>query len=169
MSKNLKCSLCPFRKTPQCTRRPFQCFVKKNFGEEEKTMAPLSILPGRIRFESQYLIGKPHICGYLKESIVNYFGGVTEVTANHKTGRILVRFDERQIDRQALTQYINQVMKEGAERAANNWQFLTEEKNSRPPVARHALHALADVITHAILPMPLNALIPMAIKVATGR
>lgn len=132
-------------------------------------MAPLSILPGRIRFESRYLIGKPHICRYLKESIVNYLGGLKEVTANHKTGRILVRFDERQIDRQTLTQHINQIVKEGAEKAANSWRFSAEEKNSKPPVARHALHALTDVVAHAILPMPLNALIPMAIKAAMGR
>ncbi|MDN3514355.1 MAG: hypothetical protein NG747_08150 [Candidatus Brocadia sp.] len=132
-------------------------------------MAPLSILPGRIRFESQYLVGKPHVCEYLKEGIENYFGGITEVTANQKTGRILVKFDERQIDRKTLTQTINQIMKEGLEKAAGGWRFLAEEKKSKPPVTRHTLHALTDVIAHAILPMPLNALIPMVIKVATGR
>ncbi|MBW7898103.1 hypothetical protein B188_07450 [Candidatus Brocadiaceae bacterium B188] len=131
-------------------------------------MAPLSILPGRIRFESQYLMGKSHICRYLKESIVEYLGGLTEVTANHKTGRILVLFDERCIDRQTLTQYISRVLKECAEKAADSWQFSAEEENSKPPPARHALHALTDAVAHAILPMPLNALVPMAIKAAIG-
>ncbi|HQU31777.1 MAG: hypothetical protein HRU72_05220 [Planctomycetia bacterium] len=132
-------------------------------------MAPLSILPGRIRFESQNLVGKSHICRYLKESIVAYLGGLTEVTVNHKTGRILVLFDERYIDRQTLTQYVSRVLKECAEKSADSWQFSAEEKNSKPPAARHALHALTDAVAHAILPMPLNALVPMAIKAAIGR
>lgn len=132
-------------------------------------MAPLSILPGRIRFESKYLIGKPHICKYLEERIINYLKELTEVTANHKTGRILVKFDEHQIDRQTLTRHINHIIKEGEEKATGGWWFSTEEKNSKPLITRHALHALTDVVAHAILPKPLNALIPIAIKVAIGR
>ena len=129
-------------------------------------MAPLSILPGRIRFESRYLVGKPHICWYLQERIICYLKGLTEVTVNHRTGRILVGFDENQIDRQSLTQHINQIIKEGEERTTGDWWFSAEKKNSKPPVTKHALHALTDVIAHAILPKPLNALIPIAIKVA---
>ena len=128
-------------------------------------MAPLSILPGRIRFESKYLVGKLHICRYLEERIMSYLKGLAEITVNHKTGRILVKFDENQIDRQTLTQHINHIMKEGEEKATGGW-FSAKEKNSKPPITRHALHALTDVVAHAILPKPLNALIPIAIKVA---
>lgn len=132
-------------------------------------MAPLSILPGRIRFESRYLVGKPHICTYLQQRIADYLKGLTEVTVNHKTGRILVKFDEHQIDRQTLTRHINHIMKEGEEKATGGWWFSAEEKNAKPPITRHALHALTDVVAHAILPKPLNALIPIAIKAAMGR
>src|SRR5574337_628466 len=131
-------------------------------------MAPLSILPGRIRFESQYLVGKPHICNYLQERIIN-LKGLIEVTVNHRTGRLLVGFDEKQIDRQSLTQHINHIIKEGEEKATDGWWFSAEEKNSKPPITKHVLHALTDVVAHAILPKPLNALIPIAIKVAMGR
>ena len=129
-------------------------------------MAPLSILPGRIRFESKYLVGKLHICRYLEERIMSYLKGLAEITVNHKTGRILVKFDESQIDRQTLTQHINHIMKEGEEKATGDWWFSAVKKNSKPPITKHALHALMDVVAHAILPKPLNALIPIAIKVA---
>ncbi len=132
-------------------------------------MAPLSILPGRVRFESQYLVGKPHICRYLQERIMDYLKGLTEVTVNHKTGRILVRFDEHQIDRHTITQHINHIMKEGEEKAADGWWFSVGEKDSIPPVTKHALQALAGMVVNAILPKPLNALIPIAMKVAMGR
>lgn len=132
-------------------------------------MAPLSVLPGRIRFESRCLVGKPHICMYLQERIMDYLKGLTEVTVNHKTGRILVRFDDHQIDRQTLTQHISHIMKEGEEKATGGWRFSAVGKNPKPPISRHALHALTDVVAHAILPKPLNALIPIAIKVAMRR
>ncbi len=132
-------------------------------------MAPLSILPGRIRFESRYLVGKPHICRYLQQRIMDCVKGLTEVTVNHKTGRILVKFDKNQIDRQTLTRHINHIVKEGEEKAASGWQFPAAERNSKLPVTKYALHALTDVVAHAILPKPLNVLIPIAIKVAMGR
>ncbi len=132
-------------------------------------MAPLSILPGRVRFESQCLIGKPHICRYLQERSMNCVRGVMEVAVNHKTGRILVRFDERQIDRQALSQHINHIMQEGEEKATDNWWFSANEKNAKPFIAKHALHAMVDLAAHTILPKPLNTLIPMAVKFASGR
>lgn len=132
-------------------------------------MAPLSVLPGRIRLESRCLVGKPHVCRYLEERILDYLKGLTEVKVNHKTGRILVRFDEHQIDRQTLTQHIRHIMKEGEEKAAGGWRFSSMGKNPKPSVTIHALHVLTDMVAQAILPKPLNALLPIAIKVAMRR
>ena len=133
-------------------------------------MAPLSILPGRIRFESQYLVGKLHICRYLQERILSYLKGLTEVTVNHRTGRILVGFDENQIDRQSLTQHINQIIKEGEERATDGRLLSVEKKNSKIFLTSAAKHALMEVVAHAILPKPLNVLVPIAVKtMMTGR
>lgn len=133
-------------------------------------MAPLSILPGRIRFESRYLVGKPHICWYLQERILSYLKGLTEVTVNHRTGRVLVGFDENQIDRQTLTQHINQIIKEGEERASGGWLLSAEKKNSKISLTSAIKHTLLDVVAHVVLPKPLNVLVPIALNaVMTGR
>ena len=133
-------------------------------------MAPLSILPGRIRFESKYLIGKLHICRYMQEHIVSCSNGILEVAVNHRTGRILVKFDENQIDRRALTQHINQIIKEGEERATGDWCLSAEKKNSKIFLTSTAKHALMDVVAHVFLPKPLNVLVPIALNaVMTGR
>lgn len=132
-------------------------------------MAPLSILPGRMRLESQELVGKPHVCRYLQKHIIHYMNGLTEVTVNHITGRILVRFDERQIDRQDLTQRIRRIMHEALENVSEDGQSLAGEENAMSLTTRSALHAITDMVAHAIFPKPLNTLIPMAIKVTMGR
>jgi len=133
-------------------------------------MAPLSILPGRIRLENKHLIGKPHICRYLEERMINYLKGLIEVTVNHRTGRVLVEFDEKQIDRQSLTQHIHHIIKEGEEKATDGWLLSVEKKNSKIFLTSATKHALMDVVAHAILPKPLNVLIPIAVKaMMTGR
>ena len=133
-------------------------------------MAPLSILPGRIRFENRYLIGKPHICRYLQERIISYLKGLTEVTVNHRTGSVLVGFDENQIDRQTLTQHINQIIKKGEEKATDGWLLSVEKKNPKIFLTSATKHALMDVVAHVILPKPLNVLVPIAVKtMMTGR
>ncbi|MBM4066861.1 MAG: hypothetical protein FJ266_14710 [Planctomycetes bacterium] len=133
-------------------------------------MAPLSILPGRIRFESKYLIGKLHICRYMQEHIVSCSNGIIEVAVNHRTGRILVKFDENRIDRQALTQHINHIVKEGEEKVAGGWLVSAEKKNSKIFFTNTTKHALMDVVAQMILPKPLNVLVPVALNaVMTGR
>lgn len=133
-------------------------------------MAPLSILPGRIRFESKYLIGKLYICRYMQEHIVSCSNGILEVAVNHRTGRILVKFDENQIGRRALTQHINQIIKEGEERATGDWCLSAEKKNSKIFFTNTTKHALMGVVAQAILPKPLNVLVPIAVKMMmTGR
>ena len=133
-------------------------------------MAPLSILPGRIRFESKHLIGKLHICRYMQEHIVSCSNGIIEVAVNHRTGRILVKFDENQIDRQALTQHINHIIKEGEEKVAGGWLISAEKKNSKIFFTNTTKHALMDVVAQVILPKPFNVLVPIALNaVMTGR
>ncbi|MBF8278108.1 MAG: hypothetical protein HW390_3181 [Candidatus Brocadiaceae bacterium] len=132
-------------------------------------MAPLSIMPGRIRYESKYLVGKLHICRYLQERIIN-LKGLTAVTVNHRTGRVLVEFDEKQIDRQSLTQHINHIIKEGEDKATGGWLLSVEKKNSKIFLTSTAKHAFMDVFAHVFLPKPLNVLVPIALNaVMTGR
>lgn len=135
-------------------------------------MAPLSILPGRIRFESTCLVGKLHTCRYLQKQIINYSKGLTEVTINHRTGRILIKFDEKQINRQILSQHINCIMKEcdGREdRCAKDGLSIIEEKSSKIKFSNIVKHPLVEAIAHAFLPKPLNILVPVAIKGIVGK
>ncbi len=52
----------------------------------------LSSLPGRVRFECAELVGRPDICS-LMESAIAATKGVSEASANHRTGRVLVHFN----------------------------------------------------------------------------
>jgi copper chaperone CopZ len=134
-------------------------------------MAPLSILPGRIRFENTCLVGKPHTCKYLQKKIVNYTKGVTEVTINHRTGRILIKFDEKQINRQTLSKHINCIMKEcdsSEDKGAKNVLSI-EEKGSKITFSHIVKHPLVEAVAHAFLPKPLNILVPVAIKGIVGK
>ncbi|TLD42906.1 MAG: hypothetical protein JETT_0806 [Candidatus Jettenia ecosi] len=140
-------------------------------------MSPLSILPGRIRYENTYLMGKMYACRYLQECIINYLKGSVEVIVNHRTGRILVRFDEKQIDRQTLIQYINRTIQEckdceDSENRVTKGSLFTEKKGSRGSlihIANVAKHPFVEAVAHAFLPKPLNILVPIAIKGIMGR
>lgn len=123
-------------------------------------MAPLSVVPGRIRFESSRLVGQPQACSALEGRIAG-LAGVREVSVNHRTGRILVRFDEGRSDRLSLTRSIA-VLEES----------LAAGRETLPPLpvpatakaAPHLLgHALVDAIAHVMLPKPLNVLVPLAL------
>lgn len=140
-------------------------------------MSPLSILPGRIRYENTYLMGKMYACRYLQECIISYLKGLVEVIVNHRTGRILVRFDEKQIDRQALIQYIDRTIQEckdceDHESRVTKGSLFAEKAGSRVPfinIANIAKHPLVEAVAYAFLPKPLNMLVPIAIKGIIGR
>ncbi len=131
-------------------------------------MALLSILPGRIRFESKYLIGKLHICRQMQEHMRNYEPGITEVTVNHRTGRILVKFDEKQVDRRVLVQYISHIIKEYRGKTTNNCLPIKTRK-PKLPVTDIVNHMLVEMVAHAFFPKPLNFLVPIVMNAVIGR
>lgn len=122
-------------------------------------MAPLSIVPGRVRFESPRLRGQAGACSALEGRIAG-LEGVLAASVNHRTGRVLVRFDEGCIDRLSLMDSITALEESCA----------AERQTFPPPVAEAAqpsrallAHALMDVIAHSLLPRPLNLLVPLAV------
>ena len=127
-------------------------------------MAPLSVLPGRVRFESQLIIGKVMDCRYLNEGISS-ISGVLDSSVNHRTGRILIRFNESIIDKEALIQRIKEIMKFMPHKIdAPEFVSYHREWHSRD-IAKHVLpQTLIDVVAHAVLPKPLNLLLPVAIN-----
>jgi|YNPMSStandDraft_2_1061718.scaffolds.fasta_scaffold03647_3 hypothetical protein len=138
-------------------------------------MAPLSVLPGRIRFESPDIIGKFKASEYLAKEIEK-LDGVLEASVNHRTGRILVKFNESLADRITMTKDIKEILKNIPEEVNNPLTpFIKGETTFFPPLAKRGRgdlagagffkHALIDAVAHALLPKPLNIILPLAINI----
>ncbi|MBZ0157821.1 MAG: heavy-metal-associated domain-containing protein [Alphaproteobacteria bacterium] len=124
-------------------------------------MSPLSVLPGRIRLEDRSLIGKEYGCALLQRS-VSEIDGVLDVSVNYRTGRILIRFDENRIDKRSLPHHIG-VLKESLSGELDKAGPLSEGTKSAP-VPGGVAHVVIDMVAHALLPKPLNFLLPAAIS-----
>ena len=128
-------------------------------------MAPLSVLPGRVRFESSRLIGWKEECLLLEESL-RAMPGVSEASASSRTGRVLVRFNEDLISRPAIEEELTRAM-----------QAVTDGtvKGKTAPVGRKAAavgasspsagHFVMELALHTLLPAPLDLLLPAAATV----
>jgi|SRR6185369_3479939 len=129
-------------------------------------MAPLSVLPGRVRFETSSLIGNQEGCLHLEEHMRSV-AGVSEASASHRTGRVLVRFDENTLTAGEIEAQLG-----GALQAV---VALKERESSLPqvrrtPSARSASssgvgHFVMEMALHAFLPAPLDLLLPTAATV----
>ncbi|MBT9171557.1 MAG: hypothetical protein DDT18_01940 [Actinobacteria bacterium] len=128
-------------------------------------MAPLSVLPGRIRFESPDIIGKFKASEYLEREILE-FDGVLEASVNHRTGRILVKFNENLADRITMTKGIKEIIKNMPDEQLKIPPHPPLAKGGRGDLAGAGLfkHALIDAVAHALLPKPLNIILPLAIS-----
>lgn len=123
-------------------------------------MAPLSVLPGRVRFESPDIIGKFKASEYLEREIWK-LGGVLEASANHRTGRILIRFNENLADSITITKGVKEIIKNMSEEQLKaGLQDL--QKTAETGLLKHAL---IDAVAHALLPKPFNILLPLAINI----
>lgn len=128
-------------------------------------MAPLSILPGRVRFETSRLVGCPEECILLEEALLS-MPGVIEASASHRTGRLLVRFDESLVTRGDVEEGVGKALQAAA---------AGERKTGAVPVRRKspaggaptssAGQFVMEVALHALLPAPLDLLLPAAATV----
>lgn len=123
-------------------------------------MAPLSILPGRIRFETKLLIGDIRACRHIETSLIGV-DGVVEASANPRTGRITVRFDEGRADGCSIEGQIRNAIycnKSGPP------PVLTRSPIESAPTVPPGMagHAVIDMLAHAFLPKPFNVLLPIA-------
>lgn len=128
-------------------------------------MAPVSVLPGRVRIDVPALVGQRDRARAM-ERWIRDGRGIFEVSANHRTGRILVRFDELTTSRMLVSRRIEEGLAgQGIEKqGAGSGPRRGRKKLS----SRFARHALFDVVAHAVLPAPLNLLLPAALA-AFGR
>jgi hypothetical protein len=127
-------------------------------------MAPVSVLPGRLRYETNSLIGSKEGCLLLEESILAV-QGVKEASASHRTGSVLVRFDESLITRSEIEGHLDHALQAVAiqkEKGAGVPQF---QRSSRGASSSGVGHFFMEMALHAFLPAPLDLLLPTAATV----
>ncbi|OGT98770.1 MAG: hypothetical protein A2X80_09865 [Geobacteraceae bacterium GWB2_52_12] len=121
-------------------------------------MAPMSILPGRVRFEDKRLFGNRQLSRHL-ETTIAAVPGVLLISSSHRTGRILVEFNEGQLTRDDLVARIKETLA---------CEIPVPEKSAPLPTAPTSPKGpsffsgsmLADVALHLLLPAPLDLLLP---------
>lgn len=124
-------------------------------------MAPLSVTPGRLRFELHTLLNNCEGCDVLEDSLL-CLKGVSEVSASHRTGRVLIRFDEKVVSHAEIQERISC--------AIDTLALLKQQGMGQPSVRRGAAarnessvgHFVMEMALHAFLPAPLDLLFPAA-------
>lgn len=126
-------------------------------------MAPLSVLPGRLRFEANSLVGNSDACLLLEDSISSV-QGVSEVAASHRTGRILVRFDESRVTRCEIEAQLGEALRAVALQKERGPEFPRVRRSAASSGASSSGvgHFVMEMALHAFLPAPLDLLLPTA-------
>lgn len=151
-------------------------------------MSPLSMVPGRIRLESGALIGKRHRCWVLAGKI-RAIEGVIQSVINPRTGRILIRFDESNIDCDTLMVEVTAMLRdlgdEGVHSSVNlsavssitcnrclgRGVHIAHGNGNEPNGNRNGreindlfIQAVVDIAGHVLMPKPLGILLPIAVS-----
>jgi len=122
-------------------------------------MAPLSVLPGRVRFEIPTLVGRGDGCRVFKVKLLSE-KGVKEASANYRTGRVLIRFDEKMISRAEMDICLSKAL-QAAESTAENYGIVSPRTaSSDNPLPGGRL--IMEMVAHAMLPAPLDLIFPAA-------
>lgn len=121
-------------------------------------MAPLSILPGRVRFEDRRLFGNRQRSRHL-ETTIAAVPGVLMISSSHRTGRILVEFNELQLSRENLVQHIKGALHGDIPLATSDTSTMTPAIPGKTP-AFFSGSMFADMALHLLLPAPLDLLLP---------
>lgn len=132
-------------------------------------MAPLSVLPGRIRYECASLLGRKELSHSLQRELASIVG-VTMVLANHRTGRILIRFDEEAVSQEVIAAGIKDVLSSRSAGKASPRCGSADsmgETGGTPP--KFAGQWLVGLMAHILLPKPLDLLLPSAVAVFRRR
>lgn len=126
-------------------------------------MAPLSILPGRVRFESPDFLGRIDMCERV-ESELGQVDGILCVSANHRTGRLLVEFDGARMSASSATSHVDRALKRAASNCRSAEQVRGRAVRHRRSSSEAVQRAFVDVIAQAILPRPMNVLLRAAMS-----
>lgn len=127
-------------------------------------MAPLSILPGRVRFETRAIIGYMDRTISIEEQI-QAVQGVSEASASHRTGRILVRFDENSISRSEIEKHIDSAVQTAIANSNKMTTVFSVQRKSASESSFQAGQFVMDMAMHALIPAPLDFFLPVAANV----
>lgn len=129
-------------------------------------MAPLSILPGRIRFEAYFLKGQGELCRFLEQEVAA-IEGVFEVEANRRTGRILVKFDEEVLCQDILISRLEQMLATCKVcpnlKAELPGRYGASSEESEGVTSSLPCQLLVDLAMNALMPRPLDLILPAAL------
>ena len=124
-------------------------------------MAPLSVLPGRLRFEAKCLISNGAGCDLLEKSLLS-LRGVTEISSSHRTGRILIKFDEDVVSSAAVEEQLSEALRSAGQQKQQALQNMGSRRGSARGDASGVGHFVMEMALHAFLPAPLDLLLPAA-------
>lgn len=124
-------------------------------------MAPLSVLPGRLRFEAKCLISNGAGCDELEKSLLS-LRGVTEISSSHRTGRVLIKFDENVVSRAAVEELLSEALRSAGQQKQQALQNAASRRSSARGDASGVGHFVMEMALHAFLPAPLDLLLPAA-------
>lgn len=127
-------------------------------------MAPLSIVPGRIRLDVPQLVGRAEECQRLERRLAA-LEGVREAGANVRTGRVLIRFDAELERGEPLLRQFAEVLASAqlpdtgpaAAPSGARCKAAADQGGFSSKIARHLL---LDALSHMLLPGPLQMLVP---------
>lgn len=125
-------------------------------------MAPLSVLPGRLRLETDRLIGSRTDSLFLEVSLRS-MPGVIEASASHRTGRLLVRFDESTVSRSEIEGHLDLALQADVNRQQWEQEYLADRRNTGPLLSQRSGlgNFVMEAALHAFLPAPLDLLLPL--------
>jgi hypothetical protein len=118
-----------------------------------------------VRFECRFLVGKAFHCQQLESHLAGW-PEVLQATANHRTGRVLIRFDESVIQREELTLKLNAFLASDECRCAPEVSPALKVTEIPQKKSSSTRHLVRDLLVHAVLPAPLDMLVPAALAVA---
>jgi len=127
-------------------------------------MAVLSTVPGRLRVEAMSLIGNKAASLFVEAMLLSR-QGVQAASGSHRTGRVLVLFDEGAVSRSEVEGQLAQVLQAAA---THETQAVPSAPVRRPSVHRQTSTRGAgpfglEMALHALLPAPLDLLLPTAV------
>jgi hypothetical protein len=130
-------------------------------------MSLVSKLPGRLRFKIKEILNKKRQCSILELKILE-IKGVLKAEANHRTGRLLVVFDEAVIDSRELAARTREILDEMVDGLDTGYETQKTARKGDISSATAAtaiiMHAVIDIAGHMLMPKPLNILFPIAVN-----